>query len=165
HDIKPAAVHHPHVALGVQGVIEPSEKVRLADPHDAGEDVEPSNPEVQPLVQRVIQEPRVYQLAVGSWQSAVFLLPTANGQPPTYNRRVRAIERILDQLNRAYGGEAWHGPALRELLEDVTEVEAKAHPLAGMHSILELVAHIRATMDLVSTRLAGNPKELTTEED
>src|SRR5436305_1667162 len=78
---------------------------------------------------------------------------------------MRAIERILDQLNRAYGGEAWQGPALRELLEDVTEVEAKAHPTAGMHSILELVAHIRATMDLVSTRLAGNPKELTTEED
>ena len=78
---------------------------------------------------------------------------------------MRAVERILDQLNRAYGGEAWQGPALRELLEDVTEVEAKAHPTAGMHSILELVAHIRATMDLVSTRLAGNPKELTTEED
>ena len=78
---------------------------------------------------------------------------------------MRAIERILDQLNRGYGGEAWHGPALRELLEDVTEEEAKAHPVAGLHSIIELVSHIRATMDLVSTRLAGTPRELTTEED
>jgi uncharacterized damage-inducible protein DinB len=78
---------------------------------------------------------------------------------------MRAIERLLDQLNRAYGGEAWHGPALRELLEDVTEEEAKTHPVAGLHSILELVVHVCATMDLVSTRLAGTPRELTTEED
>ena len=78
---------------------------------------------------------------------------------------MRAIERLLDQLNRAYGGEAWHGPALRELLEDVTEEEAKGHPVGGLHSILELVVHVCATMDMVSTRLAGTPRELTTEED
>jgi uncharacterized damage-inducible protein DinB len=78
---------------------------------------------------------------------------------------MREIERILDQLNRAYGGEAWHGPALRELLEDVTDDEAQPHPVDGLHSIIELVDHIRVTMDLVSTRLAGTPKELTTEED
>ena len=78
---------------------------------------------------------------------------------------MRAIERILDQLNRAYGGEAWHGPALRELLEDVTEDEATAHPIADVHSMIEIVAHLRATMDMVSTRLAGTPRELTTEED
>ena len=78
---------------------------------------------------------------------------------------MRAIERILDQLNRAYGGEAWHGPALRQLLEDVTEEEAKARPIAGLHSIIEMVAHVRATMDMVSERLAGTPRELTTEED
>ena len=78
---------------------------------------------------------------------------------------MRAIERILDQLNRAFGGEAWHGPALRELLEDVTEDEARSHPVEGVHSIIELVSHIGVTMDLVSTRLAGTPRELTTEED
>ncbi len=78
---------------------------------------------------------------------------------------MRPIERLLDQLNRAYGGEAWHGPALRELLEDVTEDEAKAHPIEGTHSILELVVHVMATMDMVSERLAGTPRELTTEED
>jgi uncharacterized damage-inducible protein DinB len=78
---------------------------------------------------------------------------------------MRPIERLLDQLNRAYGGEAWHGPALRELLEDVTEDEAKAHPIKGLHSILELVVHVTATMDMASSRLAGTPRELTTEED
>jgi uncharacterized damage-inducible protein DinB len=85
--------------------------------------------------------------------------------PVFYDRTMREIERILDQLNRAYGGEAWHGPALRQLLEDVTEDEARARPVEGRHSIIELVDHIRATMDLVSTRLAGTAKELTTEED
>ena len=78
---------------------------------------------------------------------------------------MRPIERILDQLNAAYGGEAWHGPALRQLLEDVSEEEARATPLAGAHSIFELVVHARAWMDVVSERLAGSPRELTTEED
>src|SRR5689334_22581059 len=78
---------------------------------------------------------------------------------------MRAIERILDQLNRAYGGEAWHGPALRELLEDVTEDEATSHPIEGAHSILEVVTHVRAWMDVAVERLAGTPRELTTEED
>jgi uncharacterized damage-inducible protein DinB len=78
---------------------------------------------------------------------------------------MRPIERLLDQLNRGYGGEAWHGPALRELLEDVSEDEAKAHPIGELHSIIELVVHVRATMDMVSERLAGTPRELTTEED
>jgi uncharacterized damage-inducible protein DinB len=78
---------------------------------------------------------------------------------------MRPIERLLDQHNRAYGGEAWHGPALRQLLEDVTEEQARAHPVDGLHSIAEVVAHIRATMDMVSERLAGTPRELTTAED
>jgi uncharacterized damage-inducible protein DinB len=78
---------------------------------------------------------------------------------------MREIERLLDQLNRAYGGEAWHGPALRQLLDDVTDKEAKARPVAAAHSIMEIVVHVGATMDLVSTRLAGTPRELTTEED
>ncbi len=78
---------------------------------------------------------------------------------------MRSIERLLDQLNRAYGGEAWHGPALRQLLEDVSEADAKARPVAGAHSIIEIVTHVRATMDMVSERLAGTPRELTTEED
>lgn len=78
---------------------------------------------------------------------------------------MRAIERILDQLNAAYGGDAWHGPALRQLLEDVTEEEARAKPVADAHSIFELVAHARAWMDVVTERLSGTPRELTTEED
>jgi uncharacterized damage-inducible protein DinB len=78
---------------------------------------------------------------------------------------MRAIERLLEQLNAAYGGPAWHGPSLRELLEGVSEEQARARPIANAHTILELVVHIRAWMDAVSERLAGSERELTTEED
>src|ERR1043166_2852214 len=78
---------------------------------------------------------------------------------------MRAIERLLEQLNAAYGGPAWHGPALRELLEGVSEEQARARPIANAHSILEIVVHVRAWMDAVSERLAGSERELTTEED
>jgi uncharacterized damage-inducible protein DinB len=78
---------------------------------------------------------------------------------------MRAIERLLEQLNAAYGGPAWHGPALRELLEGVTEEQARARPVANAHTIFEIVAHVRAWMDAVSERLAGSERELTTEED
>ncbi|HLJ26028.1 MAG TPA: DinB family protein [Candidatus Angelobacter sp.] len=50
--------------------------------------------------------------------------------------------RIADQLRRAFDGKAWHGSALRELLSDVKAAQAHAHPLAGAHSIWELVLHI-----------------------
>src|SRR6266542_6555740 len=79
--------------------------------------------------------------------------------------RMRAIERLLIQLNAAYGGPAWHGPSLRELLDGVTEEQARARPIANAHSILEIVVHVQAWMDAVSERLAGSERELTTEED
>jgi len=78
---------------------------------------------------------------------------------------MRAIERLLEQLNAAYGGPAWHGPSLRELLEGVGEEQARARPIANAHSIFEIVVHVRAWMDAVSERLAGSERELTTEED
>ena len=78
---------------------------------------------------------------------------------------MRAIERILEQLNQAWEGEAWHGPALRTLLDGVSEEQSRAHPIPGAHSILEIVVHCGIWMDVVSHRLAGNSLELTTEED
>src|ERR1051326_67542 len=78
---------------------------------------------------------------------------------------MRSIERLLIQLNAAYGGPAWHGPSLGELLDGVTEEEAPARPIAQAPPLLEIVVHVRAWMDAVSERLAGSPRELTTEED
>jgi uncharacterized damage-inducible protein DinB len=78
---------------------------------------------------------------------------------------MRAIERILDQLNRSWGGPSWTGVDIRPLLDGLSDAQARAHPLADVHSIIELVAHMSAWMDAAAHRLAGNARELTTEED
>ncbi len=65
------------------------------------------------------------------------------------------IENVLDQLRRIYEGDAWHGPALRELLADVTAEQAAARPLPGAHSIWELVLHLAAWNNVFRRRLEG----------
>jgi uncharacterized damage-inducible protein DinB len=49
---------------------------------------------------------------------------------------------IAEQLRRAFEGDAWHGPAVLELLEDVDAATAAARPLPHVHSIWELVLHV-----------------------
>jgi uncharacterized damage-inducible protein DinB len=63
--------------------------------------------------------------------------------------------RIADQLRRAFDGEAWHGDSLFEILEGVTATRAAARPIAGAHSIWELVLHIAAWDSAVLRRLGG----------
>lgn len=62
---------------------------------------------------------------------------------------------IADQLRRAFEGDAWHGPALLELLQDVDSTTAAAKPLRNVHSIWELVLHIAVWDGAASRRLAG----------
>ena len=78
---------------------------------------------------------------------------------------MREIERILDQLNRAWGGPSWTGVEIQPLLDSISDEQSRAHLLPNAHSIIELVAHMRAWMDVVSWRLTGKPKEPTAEED
>jgi uncharacterized damage-inducible protein DinB len=64
-------------------------------------------------------------------------------------------ERILEQLRRALTGPAWHGPALKEILADVSADRAAARPIQGAHCIGELVLHIAAWDAVVRRRLEG----------
>jgi uncharacterized damage-inducible protein DinB len=64
--------------------------------------------------------------------------------------------RLADQLRRAFDGDAWHGPALLELLEDIDADTAAAHSLPDVHSIWELVLHIAAWDDAVTRRIVLN---------
>ncbi|HKV04231.1 MAG TPA: DinB family protein [Candidatus Acidoferrales bacterium] len=75
------------------------------------------------------------------------------------------IKRILDQMDRAFSGDAWHGPSLMLLLEGVSAEDASKHPVAGAHSIWELVHHIGAWNTIVQHRLAGEAVKVTTERD
>lgn len=65
------------------------------------------------------------------------------------------IENIVDQMKKAYEGSAWHGPALRELLADVSASQAAARPLKGAHTIWEIVLHIAAWQGVARSRLKG----------
>ena len=75
------------------------------------------------------------------------------------------IERILDQLNRAFEGEAWHGPSILEILEGITAQQAAARPFHDAHSIWELMLHISAWETAVRKRLEGERAQLSGAED
>jgi uncharacterized damage-inducible protein DinB len=62
---------------------------------------------------------------------------------------------IAEQLRRAFYGDAWHGPAVLELLQDVDAATAAAKPLPEVHSIWELLLHIAAWDDAALRRLDG----------
>jgi uncharacterized damage-inducible protein DinB len=75
------------------------------------------------------------------------------------------LARITDQFQRAFNGEAWHGPSMLALLNGVTAQQAAAHPIPGAHSIWELTLHIGAWENACKRRLEGDPAQLSDEED
>ena len=65
---------------------------------------------------------------------------------------------IADEIRRAYRGNAWHGPALSELLAGLTQEEALQRPIPAAHNIWELALHITSWSNIVLPRLTGgNP--------
>ena len=68
---------------------------------------------------------------------------------------------IAEQLRRAFEGDAWHGPALLELLKDVDAATAAAKPSPDVHSIWELVLHIAVWDAAAIRRLSGEKTQPT----
>jgi uncharacterized damage-inducible protein DinB len=64
---------------------------------------------------------------------------------------------ILDELRRIHDGDAWHGAALKESLSGVTAEQAAARPIAGAHSIWEIVRHVTVWENVFRLRLEGRP--------
>lgn len=62
---------------------------------------------------------------------------------------------LAEELRAIWHGDAWHGPALRELLDGVSAERAAARPLGTAHSLWELVLHMRAWTDVWRRRLDG----------
>jgi uncharacterized damage-inducible protein DinB len=75
------------------------------------------------------------------------------------------LEFIVDQLKRSFDGEAWHGPALMEILEDVDARTAAARPIHAGHSIWELVLHIAAWERIIAKRITEREPVMPTDEE
>jgi uncharacterized damage-inducible protein DinB len=78
---------------------------------------------------------------------------------------MREVERIAGQLRHAFEGDAWHGPSLSEVLAGVTAAQAAARPIAGAHTIWEIVYHVTAWEGTVARRLGGERVEQPPEGD
>jgi len=65
------------------------------------------------------------------------------------------VKRFFNELQSIYYANAWHGPALKEVLAEVTAAKAKAKPIKDGHSIWELVLHINGWNKVFLLALAG----------
>lgn len=75
------------------------------------------------------------------------------------------VNMVVNELGRCFDGEAWHGPALMEILEGIDAQTAAARPLPKAHSIWELVGHIAAWEDVVTRRIHGEACTLADEQN
>ncbi len=75
------------------------------------------------------------------------------------------ITRIVEQMQLAFQGKAWHGPAVQEALAHLNAKQAAAKPIARAHSIWEIVLHISAWHKFVMRRLAGEEVVAIAEEE
>jgi hypothetical protein len=63
------------------------------------------------------------------------------------------LARIDDELRRAYDGDCWHGPPLREILRGVTAATASARHPPLVHSIWALVKHVSVWVEVITLRM------------
>ena len=62
---------------------------------------------------------------------------------------------VSNHVKRTVTGPMWHGASLDELLKDVTPEQAAARPIAGAHTIWELVVHVTAWAEIARARMRG----------
>lgn len=79
------------------------------------------------------------------------MTPTETTAPAT------ETARLADQIERAFRGGAWHGPALAEALAGVDASAAARRPIGGAHTIWEIVAHVSTWLELCRRRIEGEP--------
>lgn len=76
------------------------------------------------------------------------------------------VENIVDQMERAFEGDAWHGSSISEILACISAEQAAAFPVAAAHSIWEIVVHTSIWQRVVRERLQGKPlRSLPDDED
>jgi uncharacterized damage-inducible protein DinB len=65
------------------------------------------------------------------------------------------LEHLIDQIERSFRGNAWHGPSVLEVLDEVDAKAARMRAVPEGHTIWELALHLRATMEILSGRIAS----------
>ena len=65
------------------------------------------------------------------------------------------IQRLIDTLSHTFEKNAWHGPAVLEVVEEVNADQANQR-VGDSHSILELVMHMTAWRNFVCEKIEGN---------
>jgi uncharacterized damage-inducible protein DinB len=63
--------------------------------------------------------------------------------------------KLAKRIERTVTGPMWHGPALDDVLRDVTHAHAAARPIPKAHTIWELVLHVTAWAEIARARLQG----------
>jgi uncharacterized damage-inducible protein DinB len=67
-----------------------------------------------------------------------------------------SVPVLLDLIDQAFKGPAWHGPALVGLLRGVSAETALRRPAAGRHNIWELVLHAAYWKCIARRRITGD---------
>jgi uncharacterized damage-inducible protein DinB len=75
------------------------------------------------------------------------------------------VDRIVDQLTRAFEGQAWHGSAVLEILNEITAQQASTRPIGEAHTICETALHITAWLRACRRRIDGDRAQLSDSED
>ena len=84
----------------------------------------------------------------------------------TLSSRLKQSYAKVDQHGATLEGGAWHGPSLMEALKGVNVEQAAARPVAGRHTIWEIVTHCAYWMESVDKALHGEVMEsIPTTED
>jgi uncharacterized damage-inducible protein DinB len=63
--------------------------------------------------------------------------------------------QLSKHLEHTMTGPMWHGQALAEILDGVSAERAAARPIAGAHTIWEIVLHVSAWVDIARARVKG----------
>ncbi len=75
------------------------------------------------------------------------------------------IERIAQQLDRAFDGRAWHGPPVMKILRGITGNQASARLFSETHTIWEIVNHMAAWKRIIARRISGEVVKVTSAQD
>ena len=75
------------------------------------------------------------------------------------------VSRLIDQLERANDGDAWHGDPVLDVIARASFAQADRTPEGASHSIRDIVRHMAAWTGEVHRRMNGAPAAAPAEGD